>query len=147
MGHLPLRTITIIKQFTKCLNDPRINSLESLPHKWNISNYPLKYSPPNGGMVMSLNFSSSVHHHAASPSNEPSSQVRDRSHRSLVYFNQLKGAACTWKLVETLIFSRFQPFLFILNLFQWFHAWNQQKMSENEQKQIYSLIIKHSNTE
>ena len=31
-------------------------------------------------------------------------------------------------------FSRFQTFLFILNLFQWFHGWNQQKTSENEKK-------------
>ena len=34
----------------------------------------------------------------------------------VVYFNQLLGAACTQKLVEPL-FSRFQPSLFILNLF------------------------------
>ena len=33
-------------------------------------------------------------------------------------------------------FSRFQPFLFILNFFQWFHGWNQQKTSENEQKNV-----------
>ena len=35
----------------------------------------------------------------------------------VVYFDQLSGAARTRKLVETL-FSRFQPFLLISNLFQ-----------------------------
>ena len=39
----------------------------------------------------------------------------------VVYFDQLSGACNTWKLVELLFFSRFQPFLFIiLNLFHWF---------------------------
>ena len=33
-------------------------------------------------------------------------------------------------------FSRFQPFLIILNLFQWFHIWDQQKTCENEQKKV-----------
>ena len=46
----------------------------------------------------------------------------------VVYFDQL--LARTRKLVEILFFSCFQPFLLILNLLQWFHAWNQQKMSE-----------------
>ena len=35
---------------------------------------------------------------------------------AVVYFDQLSGAAR--KLVETLFFSRFQPFLLILKLFQ-----------------------------
>ena len=34
-------------------------------------------------------------------------------------------------------FSHFQPFLFISNLFQWFHTWNQQKTSEKEQKMCF----------
>ena len=39
------------------------------------------------------------------------------------------------------IFSAvFQPFLFILNLFQRFHGWNQQKTSENEQKMCFFLL-------
>ena len=33
----------------------------------------------------------------------------------VVYFDQLSGAVRTQKLVELLFFSRFQPFLFILN--------------------------------
>ena len=37
----------------------------------------------------------------------------------VVYFNQLLGAARTQMLVELLFFSRFQPFLFISNLFQY----------------------------
>ena len=36
----------------------------------------------------------------------------------VVYFDQLSGAERTRKLVEILFFSRFQPFWFILNLFQ-----------------------------
>ena len=35
----------------------------------------------------------------------------------VVYFDQLLGAARTLKLVEILYFSRFQPFLFISNIF------------------------------
>ena len=37
---------------------------------------------------------------------------------TVVYFDQLLGAVRTLKLVELLSFSRFQPILFILNLFQ-----------------------------
>ena len=37
----------------------------------------------------------------------------------------------------TTFFSRFQPFLIILNLFQLFHVWDQQKTCENEQKKWY----------
>ena len=50
-----------------------------------------------------------------------------------MYFDQLSGAARTRKLVAIFL-SRFQPLLFILDLFQWFHIWNQEKTSENEQK-------------
>ena len=46
-----------------------------------------------------------------------------------VYFHQLPGAARNQKLVEQIFYSRFQPFLFILNLFQWFYIGNQQKTS------------------
>ena len=45
------------------------------------------------------------------------------------------------KAGRTTFFSCFQPFLKISNLFQWFHGWNQQKTSENEQKKcgfVYS---------
>ena len=42
---------------------------------------------------------------------------------------------------QTNFFSRFQRFLLILNLFQWFHSWNQQKTSENEQKNITATIF------
>ena len=45
-----------------------------------------------------------------------------------MYFDQLSGACSTWKLVEILFFSRFQPFLFISKLFQWFHGWTQLHM-------------------
>ena len=38
--------------------------------------------------------------------------------RIVVYFDQL---------VETFFSAVFQPLLFISNLFQWFHGWNQQK--------------------
>ena len=41
------------------------------------------------------------------------------------------------KACQTTFFSRFQPFLFFQNLFQWFHGWNQQKTSWNEQKNWY----------
>ena len=37
---------------------------------------------------------------------------------------------CAYK--KSLLKYSFQPFLFILNLFQWFHAWNHWKTSENE---------------
>ena len=53
-----------------------------------------------------------------------------------VYFNHLSGACSIRKLVKLLFFSRFQPFLLILDLFQWFLGWNQQKTSENEQKNV-----------
>ena len=33
------------------------------------------------------------------------------------------------KAGQTTFFSRFQPFLLISNLFQWFHVWNQEKTS------------------
>ena len=55
------------------------------------------------------------------------------SYTCVVYFDQL---------VELLFCSRFQPFLFFLNLFQWFHAWNKQKTSENEQKMCFCLLLK-----
>ena len=45
----------------------------------------------------------------------------------VVYFDQLLGACSTWKLVEILLSV-------VFNLFQWFHGWNQQKMSEKELK-------------
>ena len=40
--------------------------------------------------------------------------------------------------------SHVQLFLFILNLFQWFTAWNQQKTSENEKKLFFKfgLLLK-----
>ena len=59
----------------------------------------------------------------------------------VVYFDQLLGAARTQKLVETFFQTCFLPFLFISNLFRWFHTWNQQKTSEKEQKKhvfVYS---------
>ena len=46
------------------------------------------------------------------------------------------------KADQTTFFSRFQAFLFILNLFQWFHSLNQQKTSENEQKSDICLLLK-----
>ena len=46
---------------------------------------------------------------------------------SVVYFDQFLSAARTPKLVELLFFSCFQPYLFISNLFQWFHAWKHKK--------------------
>ena len=42
-------------------------------------------------------------------------------------------------------YTFFHPFLFISNLFEWFHTWNQQKRSENEQKTcffIFCLLLK-----
>ena len=57
----------------------------------------------------------------------------------VVYFDELLGALCTQMRVELLFFSRFEPFLFISNLFQWFQAWNQQKTSEKEQKRCLLL--------
>ena len=68
-----------------------------------------------------------------------SSQACAKLH--VVYFDQHLGAARTQKLVETFFSAIFQPFLFILKLFQWFHGWNQQKTSENERKKrgfVYS---------
>ena len=44
-----------------------------------------------------------------------------------MYFDQLLGAACTWKLVKILYLSSFQLFFFILNVFQWFITWNKKK--------------------
>ena len=43
-----------------------------------------------------------------------------KSRLIVVYFDQLSGAARTRNLVETLFFSRFQPFLFISRHFQFF---------------------------
>ena len=48
-----------------------------------------------------------------------------------MYFDQLLGAARTEELVALLFFSRFQPFLFISKLFQWFQAWNVWKWTKN----------------
>ena len=61
----------------------------------------------------------------------------DFSGLSVVFFNQLSGACSTWKMVKILFFSCFQPFLFIFILFRWFHAWNQQKVSEMNKKHIF----------
>ena len=59
---------------------------------------------------------------------------------SVVYFDQLLGAACTQKLVETFFSAIFLPFLFNSKPFQIFHNWNHKKMSEkklwNEQKRL-----------
>ena len=52
----------------------------------------------------------------------------------VVYFDQLSGACSTWKLVEILLSV-------VFNLFQWFHGWNQQKMSENEQKKTWFCLL------
>ena len=56
---------------------------------------------------------------------------------SVVYFDQLLGAERTRKLYETLFSAVFNLFCSFLNLFQWFHAWNKEKMSENEQKNVF----------
>ena len=45
-------------------------------------------------------------------------QLRPGKAVFVVYFDQLLGAARTQKLVKILFFRRFQPFLFISNLFQ-----------------------------
>ena len=45
----------------------------------------------------------------------------------VVYFEQILGAVRTQKLVEILFFSRFQPFLFFLNIVQWISVWNHWK--------------------
>ena len=57
-----------------------------------------------------------------------------------MYFDQLSGACSTWKLVELLFFSRFQPFLFISKLFQWFHGWNQQKHLKINKKKCFFIF-------
>ena len=44
-----------------------------------------------------------------------------------LYFDQLLGAARTQKLVKIFFSASFQPFLFISNLFQWFHSWKRTK--------------------
>ena len=56
----------------------------------------------------------------------------------LVYFSQLSGAARTQRQVEILFLSHFQPFLFIINLFQWFHTW---KKSLKKCVLSYSIFI------
>ena len=61
---------------------------------------------------------------------------------TVVYFDQLLGAELTQKLVKTFFSAVFQPFMFISNLFQWFHTWNQQKTSENEQKMYFDYSSK-----
>ena len=43
--------------------------------------------------------------------------------KGVVYFDQLLGAGHIQKLIEILFFSHFYLFLFIFNLFQWFHFW------------------------
>ena len=42
------------------------------------------------------------------------------------------------KAGRTTFFQPFLTFLLFLFLFHWFHGWNQQKTSENEQKKVYS---------
>ena len=59
---------------------------------------------------------------------------------TVVFFDQLSGAARTWKLVVTLFFSRFHPFLFISNLFQLFHGWNQQKTTKKNKKRVFFIF-------
>ena len=68
--------------------------------------------------------------------------LRFTSFWHVVYFDQISSVAGTQKLVELLFFSRFQAFLFILNLFLWFQGWNPQKTSENEQKSDICLLLK-----
>ena len=46
------------------------------------------------------------------------------------------------KAGQTPLFQPFSPFSFILNLFQWFHAWNQQKLSK---KVFFCLTSVHHN--
>ena len=64
--------------------------------------------------------------------------MQSKLKKHVVYFDQLLGAVRTQKLVELIFFSGFQGFLFISNLFLWFHARNQQKTSEKE-KNIYKF--------
>ena len=52
-------------------------------------------------------------------------------------FQPAFGCCAQPKAGRTTFFSRFQPFLFMSNLFQWFHGWNQQKTSGKEQKMVF----------
>ena len=63
-------------------------------------------------------------------------------HISCCVFRPAFGCCTHPKAGPTTFFSRFQPCLFILNLVQWFHARNQQKTSENEQKRDICLLFK-----
>ena len=48
---------------------------------------------------------------------------------TVVYFDQLSGACCTWKLVELLFVSHFQPFFFVD--FQLFSVISRLKSTKN----------------
>ena len=54
----------------------------------------------------------------------------------VVYFGCWAHPKAGWNT----FFSRFQPFFFISNLFQWFQVWNEQKTSENEQNNLFTHI-------
>ena len=62
----------------------------------------------------------------------------------VVYFDQLFRCLQHLKASQNTFFRRFQLFLFISNLFQLFHGWNQLKTSENEQKNVSTSFCVHT---
>ena len=59
-------------------------------------------------------------------------------------FRPAFGCCAHPKAGRNTFFSRFQPFLFILNLFQWFHGWNQQKNVWKRTKKFFLLFFAYS---
>ena len=60
---------------------------------------------------------------------------------SFTCLQQLKADQTTFFQSFSPVFSCFQPFFVDLNLFQWFHSWNQQKTTENQQKTCFLCIF------
>ena len=55
-------------------------------------------------------------------------------------FRPAFGCCMHPKAGRNTFFNRFQPFLFISKKFHWFHAWNQQKTSENEKINFFPFL-------
>ena len=75
-----------------------------------------------------------------SPNTHTHSQIRIANPKS--WFSNCCVFRPAFGCWSNYIFSRFQPFLLILNLFQGFHAWNHWKTSENEHFFQFFLLLK-----
>ena len=75
--------------------------------------------------------------------NIPSSQM---AVSNCCVFRPAFGCCAHSKAGRNTFFSRFQLFLFILNPFQWFHHWNQQKrLKKNKKKCFFCFLLTPQN--